>query len=55
MKVKIWYSEKDIEEIDYVDKVVHWAAINELGVWIGQVRTVYGKIKPIMTVQTTGI
>ncbi len=51
MKVKIRYTEKDVEEIYSVDKVVNWSAINEVGLWVGQVRTVYGQKKRIMQVE----
>ena len=42
MKVKIDYG-KTSETIDNVDRVVHWSAVKEVGVWKDGKRTCYGE------------
>lgn len=54
MNVKIDFGTKKVKniEIKNVDKVVHWAAINECGVWKNGIRHVFGdKGNAIMQVE----
>ena len=48
--VEIWYSEKDIETVYFVDKVVNFSAVNEVRLFHGMKYKDYGKNKRIMKV-----